>query len=186
MPAPVVSWFIGYIQTQLQIEVWDGEVPRQDEQGRNIRPTDAGEPAYAIPNDWPAFTVEMTESGMDRTHTFVDPYGDEGPLVITIWDVTRAGCETTLDRVDTLLSNCDNWPNIAPVGAQAQGLPNNPYYVYSCLLLRWTCVQEKDANGQARVVVKTDPSGAQNFELLYRGTMQWQIGVHGAVRTTRN
>jgi hypothetical protein len=172
VPAPVVAGLIGYLQAQLGVQCFDGEIQRYDLQGRPINPV-AGQ--TTTPRSWPAVAVKMTEAGFQRNPTFEDPYDDQGELLVECWGTRRDQLETPpvldptdyaiMDRVEQLLSAASNWPNIILGGPSS-----NPYYVVGCLLLRWSSVQQEN--------IRT----AQG-QMLYKGELWWQVDVHGAVPT---
>ena len=64
MPAPIIKGFVEYLQapSQLNIDCYDGELPRFDTVGVQ----------FYLSAD-PAFAVEMTDQGMQRTRTFAKP-----------------------------------------------------------------------------------------------------------------
>lgn len=164
MPAPIIEGFINYIAAQLNVSVWDGEVPRYDTSGNKISPT-----STTTPTDWPVVKLFMQPGGFSREWTTEDPYTDRGELLIQIWATSRVQLEdpTTgmLNRMEQLLASATNWTQINLGG------PNtNPYYVIACLLTNWYSGQEEG--------VRT-----QQGELLYRADMHYDVMIHGSVST---
>jgi hypothetical protein len=170
VPAPVVAGLGNFISSQLNVVYWEGEVPRTDVAGRPINPD-----AATSPSDWPVVKVFMREPGLRRTWTTEDPYDDAGEMLVQVWGVRRDQLEDPpvspqpgtglLNRIEALLAQASNWPQIA-----LGGPPGNPYYVVSCLLRIWYCGQEEG--------VRTSKS-----ELLYRGDLVYDVIIHGAVST---
>lgn len=164
MPAPVVDGLITYLATQLNVSVWDGEVPRYDALGNPIAPG-----TVSVPSSWPVVKLYMTEGGFNRTWAFEDSYDDVGEILISIWATSRKDLEDPtsglLNKIETLLASASNWTHILLGGPQV-----NPYYVIQLLLINWCSVQEE---GQ-----RTSES-----QLMYRGDMHYELMVHGAVST---
>jgi hypothetical protein len=125
LPAPVISGFVTYIGNATGMNVWEGEVPRQDQLGNAVV--------------LPIFDVEMTEAGLTPEWSFEGAYCDRGPLFITIWDTTRQSVEAKLQQVETLLAKKSNWDQI-PLGLSPVG---EPYKVIECVRMAWTCLEEK-------------------------------------------
>lgn len=169
MPAPVIAAFTQYLSSSLNCSVWDGEVPRYDAHGVAINPN-----TVSVPSSWPVMFVEMPESGFNREWNTEDPYEDWGILLLRIYATTRQALEDPsiglVTRTEQLLASVTNWR--AGLNPLLTGGPvTNPYGVIDCLLRRWTVVQEK--------TVRTNLS-----QLLYRGDMWYEVGVHGAVSTS--
>ena len=161
MPAPIIDGLITFIAQQLNISVWDGEVPRYDVNGNPINPT-----SIVAPKDWPVVRVTMPESGFSRTWTTEDPYTDEGDVTIQVWATGRSAAETQMNSIEALLAQAINWSQIPLTG----GSSDNPYYVIQLLLKSWTSVQlegERTASG----------------ELLYRCDLNYSCMIHGAIST---
>lgn len=165
MPAPVINGLVTYISDQLNVTVWDGEVPRQGTDGTDITPE--------TPQDtglWPAINVVMPEAGLDRELTFEDAWIDSGDLSVVCWATTREDLEGTtsnggnglLTRIEALLNIDKNVANI-PLGLAPNG---DAYYVAKMNFKNWTCYQEQE--------VRTNLS-----QLLYHGRITYEIGVHG-------
>lgn len=167
MPAPIIAGLVDFIGDSLGANVWDGEIPRSDPQGRPIYPD--------AENTWPVIKVTMPQSGFNREWTQLDPYTDEGTVTIEVWGTSRLQLETPpsgspvgmLNEIEELLALETNWQLIN------MGGPNeNPFYVISMLLSSWSSVQEDQ---------KRTATGA----LLYKGTLNYQVRIHGAVNTIR-
>lgn len=125
MPAPVISGFVDFIQKNLNIDVWEGEVPRVDEAGTTV----------VLIDNTPIFRVTMEESGFAVDPNFENTRTDDGIINIEIWTTARQDTEGYLEVLDTLFSNSSNWPAIQ-MGAN--------FTVYSLLLERWYSGQEED------------------------------------------
>lgn len=161
MPAPIVQGALNFMLQQLNVNVWDGEVPRFDLNGNPINPQ-----ATTSPSDWPVVTAKLLDQPVSRNYTFEDAYDDEGPLLIQIWGFRRDSTEPLMDQIEALFYNVTNWPLVAFTPAGGEG--TNPYYVVSMLLTDWTSVQEEGVR----------LAGGQ---LCYRCDMHYQIDVHGAL-----
>jgi len=164
VPAPIIGGLITFIATQLQVTVWDGEIPRYDTSGNAINPNTVTSPA-----DWPVVKVWMREPGFTREWTTEDPYWDKGEIHIQCWGITRDQLENPvtgiLTKIEALLAQCSNWPLIALGG------PNdNPYYVALLELRQWYCGQEEGTR-------------TADSMLLYRGDLIYDCGIHGAIIT---
>ncbi len=165
MPCPLIKGFVDFLASRLPLTVWDGEVPRQNTDGKNINP-DSPEPS------WPVLRIKMSEGGMNREENFEDSYSDTGPLTIQVWATRRDDLEDTrsqyglLSQIEQLLVDSGNWPQIVFPSPSV-----DPYTVYDLQLGSWTCVQEEG--------VRT-----QDSQLLYRGEIViTNLGIHGAVAT---
>lgn len=159
MPAPIVGGLTTFINQQLNVEVWDGEIPRTDELGRPIAPTSTA----TGPSNWPVFRVTIAEPGFARTWTTEDPYDDLGHVLIQVWSTTRQDVETQLTSIEALLAQAANWAQI-PLGS------SGIYYVIQMLLESWWSGQEEEVRlGQS--------------QLLYRGDLVYLTQIHGAVST---
>ena len=160
MPSPIIKGFVEYLQapSQLNIDVYDGELPRFDTVGDPITLSTA-----------PAFAVEMTEQGMQRTRTFADPYSDEGPLQFYIFTNTRNATQALLNQLEGLLVNANNWPLIALPG----GPSANPYYIQDIAWGNWTNILMPNIRDQ-------------NSNYIYLGHVICQITVHGAISTVQS
>ena len=159
MPAPIIKGLTTYLGAQLNLNVWAGEVPRQGPNGLAI------DPGAVAPN-WPAVNVELPEGHLHRTYRQMGPggtraYGDEGPITVTVWDVTFEGVMTQLGLVEALLDQETNWRGIDLNPGSA-----GPFRFYQMNFASWTCVQEKE--------VRLGLS-----QLLYRGEITYDVGVHG-------
>lgn len=181
MPAPIVKAFGDFIANNLNVVVWDGEIPRYDTAGNPISPeaTQVG-----VPN-WPVIKVYMKEPGFERELTFEDPYSERGEVLIEMYATNRNQLETPpsgansnqtdtpsglLDRIERLLAQASNWGQNGPLSQLLGGPPTNPFYVIDCALGTWWCGQEEG--------IRTARS-----ERLYRADMHYVVAVHGAVAT---
>ncbi len=161
MPAPVINGIINFLVQKLDINIWEGEIPRYDQNGQPIFPGTTTNPA-----NWPIVKLTMPESGFQREWTFLDPYDDKGTILIQIWGTTRASVEALMNSIEAQLAQATNWAQI-----QLGGPAANPYYVISLLLENWYCVQEEG--------VRTNLS-----TYLYRGEMKYTADIHGAIPTS--
>ena len=177
MPAPIITGVTEFIAQNLNVAVWDSEIPRYDTFGNPIGP-DAG---AVSPSVWPVFRVVMREPGLDRNHTFVDPYDDQGELLVQMYATRRDQLESPrsgpngnqtdtpsglVDQVERLLAKASNWRLIDLGGPAA-----NPFYVVGMLLKTWYVGQEEGVRTQQQ-------------SLLYRADMLYHVTVHGAVSSS--
>lgn len=171
MAANILGGLISYVQTQLQVNVWDGEVPRQDQFGNDIDPD-------GLPENWPAMTVEMPDGGVDREWTFEDFYHEGQGNLISILIFGASGTATEgryqvqqkIDLVEQLLALETNWASIVLTDTL-----NNPNYkVIKCELRKWTNVQQRSGAGTMRT---------KTGELIYRGEMWYELVIRGAIQT---
>jgi len=161
MPAPILGSLITYITDQIDVSVWDGEIPRQSTDGVAIN--QAGGNLI-----WPAIRAIMQEPGFERTYTTEDAYGDDGDVTIQIWAVQRSQVQTTMNTLETLLAPAATW---AAISQTLGGPPTNPYYIIQMELMNWVIVAEEEKR--------------LNFsDLLYRGDMRYNIQIHGALDMT--
>lgn len=136
------------------LQVWDGEVPRQNTDGTAVTVP------QGFPTQFPVVRVAITEAGVSREWQFENTYCDMGDtLNVILWDVTREQVEDYLDRVEALFAK--NWGEI-DVGSG--------YDVFHLLLLRWWSGQEEG------VRVRTG-------QLLYRAELQYEFKINGAIQT---
>jgi hypothetical protein len=163
VPAPVVKALGDFLAAQLNVSVWDGEIPRYDTSGNPINPD-----STVLPADWPVVKVNYKEPGFTREWTFEDPYTDTGTVMIQLWGTSRTQVETLMDGVEALLAQASNWVAGGPIALG--GPDSNPNYIIHLLLERWWCGQEEG--------VRTDKS-----ELLYRADMSYEMMIHGVVST---
>ncbi len=162
MPAGVVAGFINYLadDAQLGLEIWNGEIPRFNEDGDPI----------VIPGSFPAFTIEMTEGGLVREGsngegwTFNKAYSDTGMIVVHIMDTTDAAVQTELNELEAIVCKPENWPNIVLPG----GPVDNPYYVIGCLWHAWS--------NRQMVGLRT-----QDSQLIWLGQALLRVSIHGAL-----
>ena len=169
MPAPIIGGIGSFIQQQLNVTWWDGEVPRYDVNGVAINPDATG----TNPPDWPVVQVDMPESGFDRNPTFEDPYDDEGTINITIYGITRLQTETTMCNIEELFYRASNWPLMSlPLTSPNSQNANNPYYVIKMLLRSWYSINDK----YVRLMSNNSPSA-----LCYRAGLAYDVDIHGAI-----
>ncbi len=164
MPAPVVGGLLNFMKTQLQVAVFDGEIPRWDTQGNPINPIP--NPATFPPN-FPVVRCLMTDEGLTRYWTMADPYKDVGPILVQVIGTGRQQVEEYIGNIEQLFAPAPNWAQIPLPGAEDMG---NPYYVISMLLIRWTCVMEEEVR-------------LQDGQYCYRGDMHYEVSIHGAINT---
>lgn len=144
-----ISGFITRITTELGITVWDGEVPRRNE--------DAAEIVIDIPADL-VFKVALTEAGMTREQNFEDSYTEEGPLIVYVWGCERESLESVLGDIDTLLAS--DW-SLINVGTDN--------YVVTCMLNNWTCVQEEGIRTRQSTLLYR---GELRYNVMAHGNVQ--------------
>ncbi len=162
MPAGVIAGFINYLSAdaQLGIPAWNGEIPRFNIDGEPI----------TIPGSFPAFTIEMTEQGLNREGegaegwTFNDTYSDTGMIIVNIMNTTDAAVQALLNQLEAIVCKPANWPNILLPG----GPIDNPYYVIKCLWHAWS--------NRQMVGLRT-----QNSELIWLGQVMLRVSIHGAI-----
>lgn len=162
MPAPVIAGFVNYLadDAQLGIDVWDSEIPRFNTSGDPI----------VIPGSFPAFNIEMTETGLSREGsdgrgwTFNKAYSDDGMLTVHIMDTTRAAVQTMLGQLEALVCNPENWPNILLPG----GPVDNPFYVIEVIWHSWTNILMEGLR-------------TQNSQYIYLGQVFLRVSIHGAI-----
>lgn len=156
---PIVEGLITYLQDQLDANVWDGEVPRYDPQGRAINPTSG----VTDPTVWPVVRCLLTEAGLTRNPNFESPYDDEGPIRIEVYGTSRAQVQTMLNSIEALLAKESNLREI-----DLGGYSQNPNYVISMILKSWTNTQEEGVRTSTGL-------------LLYRGEISYTANVHGSL-----
>jgi hypothetical protein len=158
MPAPIVGGLVSYLQEELEASVWDGEIPLTDTNGNVIVPG----------SGFPVIRVIMTEDGLTRDwNCGVDPYADQGIVIIQVWDISRTNVMNALNSIETLLSSASNWGDIPLAGGASQ----NPYYIVDLTMEKWTAVQEEGLR-------------MQSSQLLYRGQFWYNCIIHGAISTS--
>lgn len=129
MPANIIGALIARVQSELEYTAWDGEVPKNAEDGMPI----------TLPESFPIITIDMPEEGYGREWTTEDAYGDEGNTFMEVWGTTRGDVMGILDQLETLFANASNWTDIQLGGN---------YEVFKFLLLRWSCVRLPDIRTQ--------------------------------------
>lgn len=93
--------FITFVQNELDIKVWDGEIPRQDTDGTEIDPA-----------SFPAFSGDMTEDGVRRNYTFEDCWEEEGIFRFYLFHTSRESLLPTMEELEELLIREGNWGDI--------------------------------------------------------------------------
>lgn len=144
---------------QLQVNPWDGEVPRYDVQGRPINP----ESTVTDPANWPVVQCKLG-GDMHRTSTFLSPYHDDGPVTIEVWGVTKTQVQTVLSSIEALWAVESNWFQVPLPG----GADINPFYVVQMLLVDWTLRQEENVR-------------LASSQLCFYGQLKYDVIIHGAV-----
>jgi hypothetical protein len=153
MPADIISGVITFLQQQIPFRVWDGEVPRQDEQGVEID-LDAG----------PVWKLTMLPEGLGMDWNMEDTFKEDGPLLLEVFAASRAAAQAQLASVFPLLADSKNWQDLLPQ-------LNPPSYVVRQMILeRWT-------------VVHIEGARTRSNQLIYHGQMHYQVGVNGSVPT---
>ncbi len=159
MPAPVTAGFMQFMIDQLQINPWDGEVPRYDVLGNPINP----DSTVTNPSDWPVVICKLG-GDMHRTSTFLSPYHDDGPVVIEIWGTTKQQVQTVLANIEALWAFEANWFRVPLSGGPA----SNPFYVVQMMLVDWTLRQEENVR-------------LASSQLAFYGHLKYDAIIHGAV-----
>lgn len=162
MPAPVTAGLIAFMIDQLEINPWEGEVPRYDIAGNAINP----EQTVTDPSDWPVVTCEH-EGDMSRLETFSDAYNDRGSILISVYGVTKEEVQNQLNSIETLWGKFESWQDVPMPG----GVSGNPFYVLQMNVLRWTIQQQKDVRLAAS-------------QLCWVGMLHYDCNIHGALSTT--
>lgn len=123
MPGNPIGGLYDFINTELDIQMWDGEIPSNNTDGTALNV-----------DDLPLFTVEMTPRGFQIDYNFENTFTEEGEVIITVYAETREVAHTNLLSIWTKLNNINDWDNIA-VG--------DNHSILKILLDSWTVVQEK-------------------------------------------
>lgn len=123
MPADVLNGLNDYVATQLDLTIYEGEIPRYDPDGNQI-----------VPSSFPVFRVAMQESGLEREWTFENVYDDTGDIFFEIYGTSKPTVLAQLVSMEGLLVKVSNWSSIDLGGAQ--------FNVYKLLLTRWYLGQE--------------------------------------------
>lgn len=155
MTAPITKALVEFIQQELDIEVWDGEVPRFTTTGAAINQSSS-----TTPSSWPVVRAVIQEPGFTRNYTFTDAYLDDGDVLIQVWGTTRAQVQTQLNAIEgLLLPEPDTWSEIdVYLGAG--------YKIVQIELLPYWIGQEEEL----RINMSS---------LLYRADMRYNIQIHG-------
>jgi hypothetical protein len=85
--------------------------------------------------------------------------------MIQVWGTIRAQVEGVMNIIEEILAQAGNWEQI-----ELGGDKSNPSYIISMLLTSWYCGQEEEKR-------------TAQSSLLYRGDMNYDIRIHGAVST---
>lgn len=160
MTAPITYALVTYIQTELDIVVWDAEIPRQNTSGNAIN-----KDAVVTPSVWPAVRAVIQEPGFNRAYQFGDAYDDTGTVKVQVWGVSRASVQTAMDSIEELLATNQSWMGIS---ALLGGPSVNPYYIIQMLLDSYWIGQEEE--------LRIDDSS-----LLYRADLSYMVQIHGAI-----
>lgn len=163
MPAPVVDGIVTYLASQLNLVVWDWEIPRYDTQGNPINLDAGATPVRALIRE-PGFSTEWTTE---------DTYYDEGEVTVQVWGTTRAALEDPntglLNKIEQSL--CRESAYTAIAAAMAGGtLTEGPYNIVKVFRTGWWTGMEENE--------RTAQSG-----LLYRGDLRVVFGFNGAFST---
>jgi hypothetical protein len=148
MPAPIVTGVINYIQTQLSLEVWFGEIPREDGSGNII--------TIDIPNTT-VFRVPGFDSQSDWQ--FGNTYSDNGKIVVELYATSFVTLEAAMTDVDNLLVDSSNWPSIIPNGP-------DPFSVFAFIRSGWNQKQLENVRSRASNLVF---QGMLNYDVGIHG-----------------
>jgi hypothetical protein len=155
MTAPITKALVEYIQQELDIEVWDGEVPRFTTTGAAINQNSA-----TTPSSWPVVRAVIQEPGFNRNYTFTNAYLDDGDVLIQVWGTTRAQVQTQVNSLESLLlPTPDVW-------AEIDVYLGTPFYIVQMELLPYWIGQEEELR-------------LNMSSLLYRGDMRYNVQIHG-------
>ncbi len=164
MAAPIIKGLITYLTNELELTVWDGEVPRYAVPGTAINQN-----AVTVPTTWPVVQGTIVEPGFSRAYTTENAYTDDGTISVSIWAVQRTDVDTILNLIETQLGSYSAWTDIS--GLLTEGLAGNPYYIIQMELVNWCVVQEEGVR-----------IGLSDY--LYRGDMKYFVQLHGALAYT--
>lgn len=87
----------------LGYDVWDGEIPRRDTAGVEIRAGNA---------NFPAVSCEMSEGGLDFEENFEDTLDCTGIISVMVFADTLANCLATSDAVVAHFRKFSTWSAI--------------------------------------------------------------------------
>jgi hypothetical protein len=155
MSAPITKALVEYMTAELDIVVWDGEVPRFTTAGAAINQSSS-----TSPSSWPVVRVVIQEPGFTRNYTFTTAYLDDGDVLIQVWGTTRAQVQTQLDAIEgLLLASPDTW-------AEIDVYLGSDYKIVQMELLPYWIGQEEEL----RINLSS---------LLYRADMRFNVQIHG-------
>jgi hypothetical protein len=162
VPAPIIGALYNFLQSELGVSVWDGEIPRYDVAGNPINPDATGGPS-----GWPVVRCVMPERAFKRKGTLgVGVYKDEGEIVVQVWGVARTETEPLQDQIEALFELETNW---AAVVFNPAGLNYNPFRLWKMLLVNWDSLM-------------LEGERTENSQLLYRAQLFYDCGIHGAAK----
>ena len=159
MSAPILKGLISYLASELEVTVWDGEIPRYATTGSAINQS-----ATETPSLWPAIRATMQE-GFQREYTTENAYLDTGTVTVQIWSTTRTSVDSSMSSIETLLGTYMAWSSISTL---LGGPTTDPFYIVDLLLDNWSVVQEEEL----RVNLSS---------LLYRCDMRYRVRMHGSL-----
>lgn len=160
MPAPIIGALYQFMQGQLGVSVWDGEIPRYDTAGQPVNPD-----AQGGPSGWPVVRCVMPERAFHRTPTLgTGVYRDDGEVTVQVWGVARTETEPLQAEIEALFEQEENWNRLTFVPG---GLSNNPFQLYKMVLKDWDSIM-------------LEGERTQNSQLLYRAQLFYDCGIHGA------
>src|ERR1019366_353354 len=160
MPAPIIGALYQFLQGQLGVSVWDGEIGRYDVGGNPINPD-----AIGGPSGWPVVRCVMAERAFHRTPTLgAGVWKDVGEITLQMWGVARAETESLQSQIEALFELETNWDQLTFV---PDGLMQNPFQLYKMLLTDWDSIM-------------LEGERTQNSQLLYRAQSFYNCEIHGA------
>ncbi len=160
MPAPIIGGLYNFLQGQLGVAVYDGEVPRYTVGGAPINPDASGGPS-----GWPVVRCTMGERAFKRVPTMgTGVYKDMGEICVQVWGTARTQTEPLQSEIEALFELETNWRQVPFVPG---GLNNNPFFLWMMLLTDWDSIM-------------LDGERTQNSQLLYRAQLFYDCGIHGA------
>ncbi len=158
MAIPIIKGLITFLTTELELTVWDGEIPRYAVPGTAINQN-----AVTVPTTWPVVQAKIVEPGFNRSYTTENSYKDTGTIGVSIWAVQRSDVDIMLGRIESKLGDYNAWTGIS---ALLGGPSTDPNYVIQMLMTSWCVVQEEGTR-----------IGFDDY--LYRGDMRYDIDLHG-------
>lgn len=162
MIPPTIAGLINYLSPILAanaetdaFSVWDGEVPRFDESGHPVGPSNQV-------GSWPVVMLAMQEPGFTREHVLgADAAKDDGTIMVKVWATTRADAEKVMNWIEEAFEKQVAVYTNVNIG----GPPGNPNYIIQMTLVTYGCWQDAE--------LRTATS-----EFLYRGDTYWTCSVH--------